>query len=78
MAIVVRTAIHMAIPACEVAMHLAATLGYDAHVRTLEDLRAELSETDAQLQSNLLKHLPAKRQPSEWTRTAPAEMNQPR
>ncbi len=40
--VVVRTAIHMAIPACEIAMNLAAAVGYETQIETLAGLRQDL------------------------------------
>jgi len=48
--IVVRTAVYMAIPPCELATSLAAALGYPHHVAVLRRLREDIAATDSRLQ----------------------------
>jgi ferritin-like metal-binding protein YciE len=47
---VLRGAVYMVIPACELAISLAARLGYDHHVATLTRLREDTAATDSRLQ----------------------------
>lgn len=49
LALVLRTAIHLAIPSCELAMSLAAVVGYPAHHDTLTMLRSDLTRLDPRL-----------------------------
>lgn len=49
LALVLRTATHLAIPSCELAMSLAAVVGYPAHRDTLSMLRSDLTALDARL-----------------------------
>jgi len=48
---VVRTAIHTTLPVCEIAMNLAAVLGYDTQIEALASLRQDLLSKDATLVS---------------------------
>jgi ferritin-like metal-binding protein YciE len=63
---VVRTAINMVIPACEIAMNLAATVGYETQIETLASLRQDLLSSDARLVSIVRGLLDAH---SQWTET---------
>ncbi len=45
-----RAAVYMATPACELAISLAARLGYDHHLPTLTRLREDIAATDSRLQ----------------------------
>jgi hypothetical protein len=49
LALVLRTAIHLGIPSCELAMSLAAVVGYPAHHDTLSMLRSDFTALDARL-----------------------------
>jgi len=46
----VRTAVYMAIPTCDLAMSLGAVLGYRHHVAALSRLREDITVTDSRLQ----------------------------
>jgi ferritin-like metal-binding protein YciE len=71
---VVRTAIHMAIPSCEIAMNLAAALGYETQVEPLASLRQDLLTRDAQFESIVRRLLDAHTQ---WTETHEAIKSAP-
>jgi hypothetical protein len=47
---VLRAAVYMVIPTCDLAISLAARLGYDHHVATLTRLREHIAATDSRLQ----------------------------
>jgi ferritin-like metal-binding protein YciE len=47
---IVRCAIYMAIPACELAIDLARVLGYTAHINELTQMRSDMAAVDSRLQ----------------------------
>jgi Domain of unknown function (DUF892) len=61
---VVRTAVYMAIPTCDLATSLASMLGYRHHVAVLSRLREDIAVTDSRLQAvtrtQITAHRPAR------------------
>src|SRR6185312_4015271 len=60
--VVARTAVHLAIPASDLAMSLAVTVGYEEHIDRLRRLRHDIAASDARLEliarTRVAAHLP--------------------
>ena len=72
---VVRAALYIAIPACELAKSLAALLGYDRDVPTLTRLREDIAATDARLQLAIRTQLAAPQVARARSTTATSDLN---
>ena len=56
---VLRSAVYMVIPTCELAISLATRLGYDHHVAALTRLREDIAATDSRLQLSIQTQIAA-------------------
>jgi hypothetical protein len=74
---VVRTAVYMAIPTCELATSLAAALGYRHHVTALSGLRQDIAMTDSRLQAVIRTQVTAHRLAPVTSRVAESDLNVP-
>jgi hypothetical protein len=74
-ATVVRTAVYMAIPACELATRLAAVLGYRHHVAVLTRLREDISVTDSRLEALIRTQVTAHQLARATSRAAGSDLN---
>ena len=74
---VVRTAVYMAIPTCELATSLAVVLGYRHHVAALSRLREDIAVTDSRLQLVIRTQVTAYRHTRATAGAAESDLNVP-
>jgi len=72
---VVQTAMHMAIPSCELALSLAAVLGYPQHATALTRLREDIAATDARMQVVMRTQVAAHRVAKGTSSAATSDLN---
>ncbi len=73
--LVVRTAVHTAIPTCELATSLAGVLGYRNHVAVLSRLREDVAATDSRLQLVIRTQVTAHRLARSASGAAESDLN---